>query len=506
MNENVLFLDGETLDLVRLRQAAAGDTRIALAPSARERISASRAVVDAILARGEVRYGINTGFGNFATVTIPSEGLERLQENLVLSHAAGTGDPLTREEVRATAILRANCLARGHSGIRPETVERLLDLLNAGVVPWVPQQGSCGASGDLSPLAHLASVLIGAGRAYVRGNLLDGKDALEAVGLPRLALGAKEGLSLINGTQASTAIGALALARAEELAKWADLAAALSCDALLGTDVAYDPRIVGARPHPGAAVVAANLRSLMEGSHLRESHRDCGKVQDAYSLRCVPQVHGAVREALDHAERAVEIEMNASTDNPMVFAEQGEILSGGNFHGISVGLPLDAASAATVVLASISERRTERLVNPVLSDLPAFLTPDGGFNSGFMLLHVTSASLVSESKGLAHPASVDSIPTSANKEDHVSMSTTAARRFRQVVSNAERVVAIELLAAAQALEFHRPTKTSPKLERLHEGIRSVVPKWDRDREAFRDLEAILGYMDGPGRALLAELS
>jgi len=502
----LLELSGAGLTIETLRDAAESAAGIALAPAAIRRMKASRAVVDGILARGEVRYGINTGFGNFATVTIPPGELARLQHNLVVSHAAGVGRPLAEPQVRALAILRANCLARGHSGIRPGTVERLLDLINAGIVPVVPEQGSVGASGDLAPLAHLACAVIGIGDSFYLGARVATKDALRLAGLAPIVLGAKEGLSLINGTQTTTAIGALALARALDLAKLADLAAALSTDALLGTDAAFDERIIRSRGHAGAAAVAQNLRVTMKGSPLRESHRGCGKVQDAYSLRCIPQVHGAVRDALAHARRAIEVEMNSSTDNPMVFAEDGEILSGGNFHGAPVGLPLDAASASMVVLASISERRIERLVNPVLSELPAFLTPEGGLNSGFMILHVTAASLVSESKGLAHPASVDSIPTSANKEDHVSMSTTAARRFAQIVDNAESVIAVELLSAAQALEFRRPLRTSRPLEALHAQIRECVPKWERDREAWRDLEAIREWMRGGARKLIAALA
>ncbi len=503
-----LSLTGDGLDIATLRDAVERRAPVRLAPAALRRMRASRAVVDGILSRGEVRYGINTGFGNFASVTIPPDDLARLQENLVISHAAGVGAPLPAETVRAIAILRANCLARGHSGIRAKTVEALLDLINAGIVPVVPEQGSVGASGDLAPLAHLACAVIGQGDVFVGARRMPAAKALGLAGLSAVKLGAKEGLSLINGTQVTTAIGALALAKAVDLARWADLAAALTCDVLLGTDAAYDSRIVGARPHSGAALVAGNLRKLMRKSPLRDSHRDCGRVQDAYSLRCVPQVHGAVRDALDYARRAVEIEMNASTDNPMVFADEdggGEILSGGNFHGIPVGLPIDGASASMVVLASIAERRIERLVNPTLSELPAFLTPDGGLNSGFMILHVTAASLVSESKGLAHPASVDSIPTSANKEDHVSMSTTAARRFRQIVENAEVVVAIELLAAAQGMEFRRPLRTSAPLEKLHAGIRTCVSSWGADREAWRDVAAVRAWMNSDGRALIASL-
>jgi histidine ammonia-lyase len=500
-----LELDGSGLDLPTLRAAAFGRVPIVLSSAARRRMARSRAVVDGILRRGEVRYGINTGFGNFATVTIPGPELEQLQRNLVVSHAAAVGTPLDEPTVRALAILRANCLARGHSGIRPETVERLLEIIDAGILPFVPEQGSVGASGDLAPLAHLACAVIGEGDVFWRGERTPAGEALAAVGLEPLRLGAKEGLSLINGTQATTAIGALALARALDLLRWADLAAALTCDVSLGTDVAFDPRIVDARPHAGATVVAANLRKLLAKSPLHESHRDCGRVQDAYSLRCQPQVHGAVRDQLAFARRAIEIEMNASTDNPMVFAEDGEILSGGNFHGAPVGLPLDAASAAMVVLASMSERRIERLVNPILSELPAFLTPAGGLNSGFMILHVTAASLVSESKGLAHPASVDSIPTSANKEDHVSMSTTAARRFRQIVDNAEVVIAIELLAGCQGLDLRRPLRTSRPLERLHAAVRKVVPFWDRDRVAHRDVDALRAWMRSGGMAEIARI-
>jgi histidine ammonia-lyase len=437
---------------------------------------------------------------------IRREKLGELQLNLVRSHAAGTGPALAAPGVRAVMLLRANCLAKGFSGIRRQTLELLLACLEAGVHPVVPEQGSVGASGDLAPLAHLALALVGEGEAEFRGRRMPAADALREADLAPAVLGAKEGLALINGTQLTTALGALALARLLDLLKVADLVGALTLDVLKGTDAAFDARIHAARPHPGQIASAANLRALLAGSPLRESHRDCGVVQDAYTLRCMPQVHGATRDAAAHARRVVEIEMNAATDNPMVFAEAGELVSGGNFHAAPVALVCDLLAAASADLASISERRVERLVNPSLSgDLPAFLVREGGLNSGLMMIHVTAAALVSEAKANSFPASVDSIPTSAGKEDHVSMGPIAARKLARNVELLETVLAIELLAAGQALDLRRPLASSPPLEELHRLLRARVPFWERDRQAAPAVEGARAVLKGDLLPLLARL-
>ncbi len=485
-----LVLDGASLGLADLESVAHSRRRVVLSPRAREGVARARRVVDDAVARGEVVYGVTTGFGNFADVVIPPARLRELQLNLVRSHAAGVGAPLGEPETRALMLLRANVLAKGHSGVRPETVERLVEALNRGVHPVVPAQGSVGASGDLAPLAHLALALIGEGECTFDGRRLPAGQALHAAGLEPLTLEAKEGIALINGTQLMTALGGLALAEAWRLARTADVAGALSLDALKGTDVAFDPRIQAARPHPGQTASAGNLRRLLAGSPIRESHRDCGKVQDAYTLRCMPQVHGAARDALAYVTRTLEIELNAGTDNPMVFADTGELLSGGNFHGEPVAMAADVLAIAVSELGAISERRTERLVNPALSGLPAFLTEDGGLRSGLMIVQVTAAALASENKVLCHPASVDSIPTSANKEDHVSMGVTAAAKAARVVANTRRILAIEVLAACQALEFHRPLATSPPLEAVRSRVRELCGPYDRDRVLSTEIEAV----------------
>jgi histidine ammonia-lyase len=460
-----ILLTGDRFTLFDLETVAARQAAVSLSPGARRKVAASRRVVDRLAKKGTVSYGITTGFGRFSDVVIPKEKLADLQRNLVRSHAAGVGKPLPPEAVRAMIALRANTLAKGFSGIRLETVEALLALLAAAILPVVPEQGSVGASGDLAPLAHLALGLIGEGEVFYRGRRVSARKALAAARLRPIDLEAKEGLALINGVQMTCAVGGLALARAMRLARVADLAGAMSVDASRGSDVAFDARITAARPHPGAIASASNLMKLLARSPIRESHRDCGKVQDNYALRCMPQVHGAVRDGLAYAARALEIEMNSASDNPMVFAGSGEILSGGNFHGAPVAAPLDLAAIVLTDLASISERRIEKLVNPSLSGLPGFLTEEGGLQSGFMLAQVTAAALVSECKILSHPASVDSIPTGAAKEDHVSMSPIAARKFAAVVDNVTRVLAIEMPAACQALDFLKPLRAPARSRR-----------------------------------------
>jgi histidine ammonia-lyase len=485
-----LVIDGGTLDLAGLEAVARDGREVVLSETAREAVRASRRVVDAAVARGDVVYGVTTGFGSFADVQIPTDKLLELQVNLVRSHAAGVGAPLEPAETRALMLLRANVLAKGFSGVRLDTLEALVAMLNRRVHPVVPSQGSVGASGDLAPLAHLALALIGEGECLVDGRRVPAAEALRSAGLQPLVLQPKEGLALVNGTQLITAVGGLALADATRLVRSADVIGALTLDALQGTDVAFDPRIHAARPHPGQAKAARNLKRLLAGSALREAHRDCGQVQDAYSLRCMPQVHGAVRDAVDHVTRVHLVEMNAATDNPMVFAETAEILSGGNFHGQPVAITADLLAIAAAQLAGISERRTERLVNPTLSGLPAFLAREGGLHSGLMMAQVTAAALASENKALAHPASVDSIPTSAGKEDYVSMGPTAAWKAARVVQNTSRVLAIELLAACEALDFRRPQRSSPPLEAVHALVRTRVPGHGHDRTLSPEIEAL----------------
>ncbi len=493
-------LTGRDLTLGDLRAIAEREARAVLAPGARRAMAASRRVVDRALSRGDRLYGLTTGFGKFADVVIPPGEIDRLQRNLVRSHAAGVGKELPPGAVRAMMVLRANALARGFSGVRVSTVETLLAMLAADLLPVVPQQGSVGASGDLAPLAHLALALIGEGEVRRRGRRMRARSALAAARISPVALGAKEGLALINGVQMSVAVGGLALERAIFLSKAADLCGAATLDASRGSDAAFDSRIVGARPHPGALVSARNLRRLLSGSAIRESHRGCGRVQDNYALRCMPQVHGAARDAFAHAREVLEREMNSATDNPLVFPGRGEIVSGGNFHGAPVGLPLDYAAIAATDLASISERRIQKLMNPATSELPAFLVEKGGINSGLMMAQVTAAALVSECKALAHPASVDSIPTSADKEDHVSMSPIAARKLAAIVQNLEWVLAIELLSAFQAMEFLRPLSTSRPLEAVRRAFRRAVPAWKVDRQLHRDLEASRVFLSSPAFA------
>lgn len=490
-----LLLTGRGLTLEDLADAALRRTRVALAPSARRGMSASRRTVENAVRRKDRVYGITTGFGLFAEVAIPPERLEELQQNLVRSHAAGVGDPLSDEAVRAMIVLRANALASGRSGVRVSTVERLLEMLAADVLPIVPEKGSVGASGDLAPLAHLALGLTGEGLVRRRGRTVAAARALRDAGIDPVTLEAKEGLALINGVQMSVAVGGLALFRALRLSRIADLAGAASVDAARGSDAAFDARVIEARPHPGAIASARNLRDLLAGSAIRESHRGCGKVQDNYALRCMPQVHGAARDAFDHAREVLEREMNSATDNPLVFAERGDVVSGGNFHGAPVGFVLDYAAIAAADLASISERRTEKLVNPALSDLPAFLVEEGGLHSGLMMAQVAAAALVSECKALAHPASVDSIPTSAAKEDHVSMSSIAARKLAAIVENLAIVLSIELTVAFQAMEFLRPLASSRPIEGVRRSFRKVVAPWTADRELAPDLAAARAFLE-----------
>jgi histidine ammonia-lyase len=486
----VITLDGEQLSLEQLLQIADTDVEVAIAPPARARVARARGVVDDKAAGDEPVYGINTGFGSFAETRVERHDLAQLQVNLLRSHAAGVDAPLSVRAVRATMALRANVLAKGYSGIRVETLDALVALLNRRVHPRVPSRGSVGASGDLAPLAHVALVLIGEGEVWDGITATPARAALDAAGLAPVSLGPKEGLALINGTQVSTAVAALALAGAERAARTADVAAALSIDGLQGSMKPFDARIHAARPFSGQSTVADNLLRLLTASPINAAHANCGRVQDAYSMRCVPQVHGAAREALAWIRRMLTIEMNAATDNPMVFADSAEILSGGNFHGAPVAVAADLLVIALAQLATISERRSERLVNPALSGLPAFLTRHGGLQSGLMLAQVTAAALTSEIKTLSHPASADTIPTSANKEDHVSMSMAAALKAERALQLLTNVIAIEILCACQAIDLLSPLRSSDALMRVHRAVRDRVPTLVDDRPPSRDIDAI----------------
>jgi histidine ammonia-lyase len=486
-------LTGDDLTLADVWAVAVEGTPADLSEEGRRRLSAARALVERVAgdSSGEHTYGINTGFGRFVEKTIPPELSEELQLRLLRSHACGVGEPYPDEIVRAAMLLRANALAKGCSGARVETVELLLECLNRGVLPIVPSRGSVGASGDLAPLAHLALPLVGEGWAAVEGERLKGGDALTTVGLKPIRLQAKEGLSLINGTQFMAAVGALALVRGRRLAQAADIACALSLEALQGSRASFRPEIHALRPLSGQRDSAANVLRLLDGSAIIEAHRWCDKVQDAYSLRCAPQVHGACRDLLAYAEETVAVELNAATDNPLVLVEQEELVSNGNFHGQPLAFALDALAMALAELANISERRVERLTNPSLSDgLPAFLTHDGGLNSGFMIPQYVAAALVSENKVLAHPASVDSIPTSAGQEDHVSMGNAAALTCWQVLANSERALSIELLAGAQAIEFLAPLEPGDGARAAHDFVRSLSPALDEDRPLADDIERV----------------
>lgn len=467
-----------------------GGRRVEIGPAARERIRRARDRVEAIMAAGIPVYGVNTGFGKFQNTRIETDKLKELQRNLILSHAIGVGDPFPAEVVRGMLLLRAQSLSLGHSGVRECVVEALLGFLNHAIHPVVPSQGSVGSSGDLAPLAHMALALIGEGEVEYRGAVRPTEEVLPEAGLAPLVLEAKEGLALINGTQAMTSLLALFTADIRTLLTTADIAAAMSLEALKGSHAPFEEDVVRLRPHPGAVETAANLRALLRDSEIRMSHEHCAKVQDAYSLRAVPQVHGASRDAVRHVEGVLRVEMDSVTDNPLVFPEAGRVISGGNFHGQPLALAADYAGIAAAELADISERRVEQMLNPALSGLPAFLAEQGGLHSGLMISQYTAASLVSENKVLAHPASVDSIPTSANQEDHVSMGTIACRKARQIYENALWVLAIEVVSAAQALDFHKPLHPGKGVEAVYEAVREAVPHLSRDRYLKPDVSKV----------------
>jgi histidine ammonia-lyase len=513
---NALHINGNDLTLEDVREVAGQRRPVLLDPDARERVNAARAVVDTLVANNQVSYAITTGVGKLSDVRIAGDQIRELQVNLVRSHAVGVGEPLSISETRAMMLLRVNSLSKGFSGVRALLIDTICEMLNRGVTPWVPSQGSVGASGDLAPLAHLALALIGEGECHDgKGGRVSSGEALKRESIKPAVLEAKEAVSLINGTQAMLAVGSLVLLAAETLVDSADVIGAMSCDALKGTDAAFDERIHQARPHPGQIATAANLRKLLEGSQIRESHRECGRVQDAYSLRCMPQVHGAVRDTLAHCRRVFEIEVNSAVDNPLVFriakngdsphvlvrraehspaagvSDPADVISGGNFHGEPLAFALDFLAIALSALAGISERRLERLVNPALSEgLPPFLAPGAGLNSGFMMPQVTAAALVSENKVFAHPASVDSITTSGNKEDYVSMGMAAALKLQRVADNTRHTMAIEAMAAAQAIDFLAPLKTSKRLQSAHAAIRAVCPTMEKDRVMYQDFARI----------------
>ena len=492
----MLTLNGQPLTIQEIAEVAFERMRVLLSDEARQRVIQARQVVEAIVAEGRTVYGVNTGFGKLSDVSIKADELRDLQLNLVRSHSCGLGNPLSVPEARAMLLLRANVLATGFSGARPVVIETLLSMLDHGVTPVIPEKGSVGASGDLAPLAHLAAVTIGEGEAFYKGERMAGAQAMQRAGIAPLQLEVKEGLALLNGTQAMGAVGALALHRAGRLAGIADVAGAMTLEALRGTPVAFDERIHAARPHAGQVAVAAHLRDLLSDSEIRKSHLENDpRVQDAYSLRCMPQVHGAVRDALDHVRETLERESGSATDNPLVFSDTGEVLSGGNFHGAPVALVLDYAAIALTDLMSITERRIDRLVNPDTNDnLPPFLTTQPGISSGFMMLQVTAVALLNEAKVLAHPASIDNVPTDGGKEDHVSMGMTSATKLRAIVDVAEMATAIELMTAAQALDFRKPLSPGRGVKQAYEAIRSSVLPVTADRAMSADIEKIIALI------------
>jgi len=485
-------LKGEQISLVQLAAVAFEGEAVRISPAARPRILASRKAIEQIVERDAVVYGVNTGFGKLSDVRISHGELRQLQLNLVRSHACGIGNPLSEAEVRAMMVLRANVLALGFSGIRFDVIELLCEMLNRRLCPVVPEKGSVGASGDLAPLAHLALSLIGEGETFFEGQRLTGAEALRRARLTPVQLEAKEGLALLNGTQAMHAVGGLALLRAQRLARVADVAGAMSLEALRGTPAAFDSRLQDARPHPGQKAVAKHLLSLMEGSEIRQSHlEDDPRIQDAYSLRCMPQVHGAVRGVLGHCEDILLIESASATDNPLVFAESDEVISGGNFHGAPLAFAFDYAAIAIADLMSMSERRTDRLLNPDKNEgLPAFLAREPGVQSGFMTANIAAASLVNEARLLAHPASIDNITTSGGKEDHVSMGMTSALKLRAIVDLTENLLAIELLAAGEGLEHRRPLKAGVGVERAFAAVRKIAPPLVEDRPLSGDITQV----------------
>ena len=492
MEKIFLGVDGMTME--DLLAIARHEAKVRLTEESEKRILSTRKLIEHWVQEEKIIYGVTTGFGALSDVIISKEDTWQLQKNILMSHAAGVGNPLDKETVRAVMALRIKDLARGRSGIRLKTVNHLIKILNRGICPIVPEKGSVGASGDLAPLAHLCLVLIGQGEAFYKDQRISGMEALRKCGMEPIQLEAGEGLALVNGTQVMTAIGGLAVYDSLKLTKMSDIAAAMSLEVLMGSRTEFDPRIHRVRPHPGQAAAADNMGRITQNSEIISSHKDCSRVQDAYTLRCSPQVHGASKDAINYALNVVKTEMNSSTNNPLFFPESEEFLLGGNFHGQPVALAMDFLCMAVSELANISERRIERLVNPKLSGLPAFLVSDGGLNSGFMITQYTAAALVSENKVLSHPACVDSIPTSANKEDHVSMGTISARKCREVVKNTEKVIAIELLCSAQAMDLFTNIKPGEGTLVAYKAIRDAISPLDKDRVLSKDIETMMHLM------------
>lgn len=488
-----LSIDGEHLTIIHVVDVARNNRRIELSKQAEEKIGKSRDYVDGLVDKGAIVYGITTGFGKFSDVLISKEDTKSLQRNLIVSHSCSLGDPLSEETVRAVMLLRINALAKGFSGIRLETVNTLVEMLNKGVHPIIPEKGSLGASGDLAPLANMVLVMLGEGEAYYKGVRMTGKEAMDKAGINVVELTSKEGLALINGTPVMTAIGALAVYDAENLLKNADIISAMTFEALKGITTAFDMKVHEIRGHKGQMSTARNMLRLVEGSELTTTQGQI-RIQDAYTLRCIPQIHGASRDAIEYVREKISIELNAATDNPLIFADCDEVISGGNFHGQPIALAMDFLGIAVSELANVSERRLERLVNPQLNDLPAFLTKKGGLNSGFMITQYTAASIVSENKILAHPASVDSIPSSANQEDHVSMGTTAARKARVILDNAQKVLGIEAYAASQAISFRGDVKLGTGTSKVYKAVRKEVKVVDEDRVMYTDINKLDGMI------------
>jgi histidine ammonia-lyase len=493
--EEKIILDGYSLTPEDVYRVSSGDAGVSLSGDAKSRMEISRNCIQSAVEKGKNIYGVNTGFGALSNVIIDTDQIEELQQNLIRSHCVGVGDPFTEQTVRAMMLLRANFFARGNSGVRTVLAQALIDMINRGVHPVVPQKGSVGASGDLAPLAHLAAVVIGEGEAWYGGRRMPGTAALARAGIEPVRLQAKEGLAMINGTQAMTAVGCLSLLKAERLVKIADIVGASTLDALRGTLTAFDLDIQAVRPHPGQMKVAKNFRQLMKKSEITVSHKNCPRIQDAYSLRCIPQVHGAVRDVLAYVRKVLSIEINSSTDNPLIFPEKNKIESGGNFHGEPVAFAMDFLGIAMSEIGGISERRIEKLLNPVFSGLPPFLIDKGGLHSGLMMVQVSAAALASENKILASPASVDSIPTSSDKEDHVSMGLTAARKAQEIIENVEHILAMEILASTQGLYFLKPLKPGVGIQAANKLIcRSVSPVTE-DRPFHRDIAAIRSMIE-----------
>lgn len=492
-NPEVIKLDGHSLTIDQVHHIAfskSKDIKLEICSEALKRMKDARSYVQGIVEKGEPVYGINTGFGALSNVHVQKSDLATLQLNLIRSHCTGTGRPFSRDITRAIMVLRANCLTSGFSGIQPEIVQLLLDFINNDVNPVVPEKGSVGASGDLAPLSHIALALIGEGEVIYDGKLVNSSFAIDQISKTPAVLGPKDGLALINGTAVMAALGACAVVEAENIMKIADISAVMTLDGVKGTSRAYHKGITRLKPHPGQIETCNNLNNLLAGSSIKDSHDDCGKVQDPYSLRCVPQVHGACRQTLRHAREVISIELNSVTDNPLIFLEEDDVVSGGNFHGEALAFAMDYLAMGVAEICNICERRIEKMMNPTFSDLPAFLTKNSGLNSGLMIAHVTAAALTSENKYLCHPASVDSIPTSTDKEDHVSMGVTSGRKLHEVIDNAKTVLGIELLCNTQAIDFQRPLKSSDAIEAVHTLVRKHVPPIEDDRIFYKDMENI----------------